>query len=81
MPHDNRGLKLEGGDYVIAKAWHRAERNDVMKVIGVNEGSETCNVTAVAMGIPATITLNAKDCEIILKGDGSKPLLPGTTPA
>lgn len=73
MPHDSKQRKIDHGDYVIAPAWHRANKNDVFKVLGVNEGSETCNVNGLAQGIPQVASLNAKDCTVVLKGDGSLP--------
>lgn len=71
MPHDSKGKKIDHGDYIIASVWYRANKNDILKVLGVNQG-DTCNVSATAQGIPAIITVNAKDCEVILKGDGSR---------
>jgi hypothetical protein len=73
MPHDLKGRKIERGDYL--KVHSNYSGKSVGVVQSVTHGSETCNVNA-AVILPGTVqiwTVNAKDCELVMKADGSDP--------
>lgn len=76
MPHDKFGRKIQEGDVVVGQSWRHA-RQAAHVVQGVNEGSTTCNVNASSVHVPGDVaSLNAGECEILLKFDGSKPAAP-----
>lgn len=72
MPHDMHGRKIEQGDTVAYKSWIKGGKLDSGHVLGVNEGSEFCNLTVEAPG-PGFVTVNAKETEILLTVNGLKP--------
>lgn len=74
MPHDKHGRKIEEGDVIVARHWVHG-REAACLVMGVCEGAETCNLTVQSVQAPlaAPQTITAKETEILLKRDGSKP--------
>lgn len=74
MPHDKNGQKIEKGDLIAVKAWWDGQRMAGARVLGVSEGSDTCNVVAAPVdpGLQHG-SFNANETEILLKHDGSKP--------
>lgn len=78
MPHDKKGRLIEIGDHVKFKTWAEgAERLRVGRVFSVSPGSETCNASVVHLQPGywpiAQACVTAKDCELVLKADGSEP--------
>ena len=72
MPHDLNGLKVERGDFVKAQLY----TGKTIGVVGaISEGSETCNLTVhyLAPGQVMCSTVTAKECEIMMRADGSEP--------
>lgn len=74
MPHDCKGRLIEKGDVLAASSWVHGGKKAALQVIGVSEGSDTCNVFAAHFDprIPGS-SFNAKETELILKHDGSFP--------
>lgn len=85
MPHDKKGRLIEVGDHLKFEVSERYDaarqafdkRVTVGRATQVTPGSETCNVQAVHLQpsyFPiAQATLTAKECELVLKADGSEP--------
>lgn len=75
MPHDIKGRKIDEGDVVVGKHWIHGGKPVACVVLGVCEGSTTCNVNAQSVKAPmaAPQSMNASEVEILLKHDGSKP--------
>lgn len=78
--HDCKGRLIEVGDHMKMKGWDSVAQKQV-DTIGragaLHAGATTCNVTAYHI-VPSyqpvqCSTVTAKECEIVLKADGSVP--------
>ena len=79
MPHDCKGRLIEKGDVVRAR-YNEQDAYEAKIVKQVYEGSDTCNLTARGFDpFDGAASHNAKDCELLLKKDGSLPETPATS--
>lgn len=70
--HDKHGRAIAEGDVVVGNSWAHGNKPRAMKVVGCNEGTETCNLICISFEaqIPS-ITVTAKESVLILKADGT----------
>jgi hypothetical protein len=75
MPHDSKGRVIEAGDVIIAKHWLHGNKPAACLVIGVTEGTESCNVQASSVHAPLQQagSFTAKEVEVVVKKDGTIP--------
>jgi hypothetical protein len=77
MPHDIKGIEIEEGDVVVTNMYVHG-RNAAALVVGVIKGTDTCNLNVCTVHAPNMNPqyVTAKESEILLKRDGTKPVLP-----
>lgn len=73
--HDKYGREVGVGDVVLAPGAWPAYKPEAVKVIGCASGTDTCNLVVVSFEprVPV-LTVTAKECELLLKADGSLPV-------
>ena len=89
MPHDNKGRKIEFGDWIKARPYNFAEKKIgdknapvVGRVVQMREG-QTCSGDMIWNSLDGVRkdSFGADESEIVLKADGSEPAQGSTTAA
>lgn len=80
MPHDCLGRLIEKNDIVKVKEWDQQAQKPikaVKKVESIYPGADTCNLTCADFEPRKCYSVyTASESELVLKADGSDPVVP-----